>query len=111
MIKTYQGNPDKTWWSRIITDIGSEGCGLPIRFDGWFLKDFLHEERFKDSPSGVVSVPMKINDNGYMENATLLGGIGGNHIKEKYDGNNTIIEAVHGWTMLLESDSKFRSRM
>ena len=109
LLQTYQGNPDLDWWSRIISNIGSEGCGRPITFDGWFLKDFLHEEKFKDSPSGVVSVPMKLElPSGYTENAALLGGIAGNHIKENYKGNNTLIEAVHGWTLMLEPTSAFR---
>merc|ERR1711915_875129 len=108
LLQTYQGNPDKEWWSKIITQVGGGGCGGPPKFDGWFLKEFLHEEKFKDLPSGVVIVPMKIEQDNYTENAVLVGGIAGNRIEENYnDQNFTIIEAAHGWTLMLEPNSTF----
>jgi len=108
LLQTYKGNPDKEWWSKIITKVGGGGCGGPPKFDGWFLKEFLHEEKFKDLPSGVVSVPMKIEQDNYTEDAVLVGGIAGNRIVENYnDQNFTIIEAAHGWTLMLEPNSTF----
>ena len=66
LLNTYQGNPDKDWWSRIITE-ESFGSGS-IDFKGWFMTELLNvhdAEHISDAPSGIVTVPMTLVDYGY----------------------------------------------
>ena len=60
LLNTYQGNPDKDWWSRIITK-ERFGSGGQVNFKGWFMADLLNvrdAECISDAPSGIVTVPM-----------------------------------------------------
>ena len=38
LLETFRGNPDKNWWSRIVTR-HSYGSG-PTDYDGWLMNDF-----------------------------------------------------------------------
>ena len=60
LLQTYQGNPNKDWWSRIITK-ERFGSGGQVDFKGWFMTELLNVQDAKhisDAPSGIVTVPM-----------------------------------------------------
>ena len=47
LLNTFQGNPDKDWWSKIVTQ-RSFGSGSTV-YNGWFLNDFQGECRIIDT--------------------------------------------------------------
>ena len=56
LLQTYQGNPNKDWWSRIIAK-ESFGSGGQVDFKGWFMTKLLNVQDAKhisDAPSGIV---------------------------------------------------------
>ena len=106
LLDTYKENPDLDWWSRIVSQTGYESCGRPAKFDGWFVEDFLSEQP-DDLHSGLISVPMKITDDNTDEQSALVAGIPGFKIDKQL--NETRIEAVHAWTLMLEPNSIFRN--
>ena len=64
LLDTYQGNPDKEWWKRIIVDKSYNKfveCGYSpeVGFSGWFMTDFLNQT-FADAPTGLTSAPLTI---------------------------------------------------
>jgi len=109
LLETYREEPDKEWWSRIVTEKGYRGCGGPPEsFTGWFVDDFLDGQP-KDQPSGLVSVPMKITDGDTEEMSAIVAGIPGFDIDITPDVNVTWIQAAHAWTLMLEPNSTFRN--
>ena len=64
LLDTYQGNPDKEWWKKIIVDESYDEfvvCGFSpeVGFSGWFMTDFLNQT-FADAPTGLTSAPLTI---------------------------------------------------
>eukprot|EP00090_Calanus_glacialis_P013052 TRINITY_DN21665_c0_g1_i1.p1 TRINITY_DN21665_c0_g1~~TRINITY_DN21665_c0_g1_i1.p1 ORF type:complete len:394 (-),score=70.09 TRINITY_DN21665_c0_g1_i1:56-1237(-) len=109
LLETYQGNPDVEWWQKIVTKPGSVGCGGPVTYNGWFVREFLAEQP-DDLPSGLISVPMKITDGSTDEQSALVAGIPASDIQANYNEfNDTMIQAVHAWALMLEEDSVFRN--
>ena len=103
--ETVKGNVDKEWWSNIIrittsNSFGSGG-GTDVTYDGWFLTKLLNKKRALSSlgalPSGLVSVPLTINNNGTESKAAIVSGIAGIKIDESKD--IPVVEATHGWAM------------
>ena len=41
LLETFDGNPDKDWWSRIMDRHKPWGSGANSRFDGWYVADML----------------------------------------------------------------------
>ena len=111
LLETYQGNPDTEWWQKIITLPGPRGCGGPVHFDGWFVKEFLNEQP-DNMPSGLISVPMKLKEGSVEEQSALVAGIPGYMLEERPNGSNdTVIQAVHAWALMLEENSVFRRNL
>ena len=109
LLDTYRGTPDLEWWQKIVNKPGSNECGGPEPFDGWFVREFLDEQP-EDLPSGLISVPMKITDGSTDEQSALVAGIPGSDIEENYNKfKDTRIQAVHAWALMLEPDSVFRN--
>jgi len=109
LLETYQGNPDVGWWQQIVTKPGAAGCGGPLTFDGWFVRKFLAEQP-DNLPSGLISVPMKITDGSTDEQSALVAGIPASDIQANYNEfNDTMIQAVHAWALMLEPESVFRN--
>ena len=109
LLDTYRGTPDLEWWQKIVNKPGSNECGGPLPFDGWFVREFLNKQP-EYLPSGLISVPMKITDLITDEQSALVAGIPGSDIKENYNKfNDTMIQAVHAWALMLEPDSAFRN--
>ena len=54
-------------------------------------------------------MPMKLNDNGYEEDGSVVSGIVGfkQHMDDKTKA--PAVEAVHGWSLFLKPDSRFRN--
>ncbi len=114
LVDTYNGKPDKLWWGKIIDRKGYNMSGMGVTWTGWFITDFLgelHLYKIKDFKSGLVSVPMKVVDafTGHKEDSALIAGMAG--YKVFNDGNVPVVEANHGWAMLLEPNSAFRRDM
>jgi len=110
LLETFRGNPDEDWWSKVIAE-RSYGSGRS-EFKGWFMTDLLNidnAENIGNAPSGLVSVPMTITDGQLSETAAVVAGMVGYNY---YDfGDTPTLEPVHGWSLLLEEDSFFRSEM
>ena len=111
LLKTYQGNPDMDWWSRIITH-EPFGSGGQSDFKGWFMTKLLNvhnAEHISDAPSGIVTVPMTIVDqDGYQEKSAIVAGMVGYKQCAEY-GKPLALEAVHGWSLFLDPNSRFRN--
>ena len=113
LVDTYKGNPDKKWWSHILdwnVEYGSGGDSTSW-WSGWMI-DFLmatgagRPEAFQ---SGVVSVPVKISDNGVTDMGKLVAGTVGYTVKE--GDRAPVVEAKHGWVLLLPIGSPITPRI
>merc|ERR1719367_2637824 len=105
LIETFKGNPDEDFWSRIITE-KRYGSGGPT-FKGWFMNILLNKRHAKtigSAPSGLVSIPMKFG----AEESAVIAGIMGYKFHPETNITRPAIEAMHGWTLLLEPDSPRR---
>ena len=111
LLKTYQGNPDTDWWSRIITK-ERFGSGGQVDFKGWFMSELLNvhdAEHISDAPSGIVTVPMTIVDqDGHEEKSAIVAGMVGYKQCDEEE-RPLALEAVHGWSLFLEPSSRFRN--
>lgn len=126
ILESMQGSIDVDWWSNIYKmtiEKESFGCGRKKRnvrgfrsllmiedtcmaesadlFEGWFITDLLNKNfgvsSLKYLPSGLVSVPLIINNNGRKSNASIVAGIAG--LKINYSVEVPFVEAVHGWSL------------
>ena len=64
LVNTFEGNPDKDWWSHILSWNETYGSGARSWWSGWMI-DFLmagEAEEPQDFQSGMVSVPLIIID-------------------------------------------------
>jgi len=114
LLDTYNGNPDKDWWSQIIKNHNRPClCGAP-EIDGWFMKRLLNvhfADSISDAPSGLVSVPMTINDYGHEEDSAIVAGMIGYKLHVGNNESNPTVEAIHGWSLLLEPGSILMNKM
>ena len=76
------------------------------RYDGWFIGILLNKKggisSLRELPSGLVSVPLIINNNGHRSNASIVAGIAGMKI-ENFD-DVPVVEAAHGWALFEPSN-------
>jgi len=109
LVDTSEGRADAVWWQRITHHI-SEGSG-PAFLSGWanvfapadtmtngYVQDSATEYGLLDTsevPSGVVSVPIEVDDNGVEYRTTLLAGFVGVGVS-----HNTTVRPVLGWQLL-----------
>jgi len=111
LLSTYQGRPDKEWWSHIISyqnRFGSGECG----YRGW-ITDFLEGTKrlidIDEMTSGLVSVPLILEHTvrRVKDNATLVAGVLGFtlHTDETKEFS---VQPFQGWSLLLSEDSPFR---
>jgi len=120
LLETFRGNPDKDWWSRIVSSHSyySSGGPVPPVYDGWLIKDFygIHYRKVPLDfiPSGVNVVPLTIVDlsnESRKDEAAIVAGLTGYKIKEATeDQKYPIVENVHGWGLLLRPDSPFKEK-
>ena len=104
LIETIKGNADIEWWTNIIRITSSDyfGSGGPdVSYDGWFITKLLNKPYGSDSldslPSGFVSVPLKINNNGAISKAAIVSGIAG--MKIDVSKSVPVVEASHGYAI------------
>ena len=82
------------------------GSGGPT-FNGWFMNILLNKKHAKtigSAPSGLVSIPIKFD----VEESAVIAGIMGYKFHPETNITRPAIEAMHGWTLLLEPDSPRR---
>ena len=110
LLATYQGKPDKDWWSRIITSkpYGSEG---DVMYGGW-ITQFMEGSNnldVDDFSSGLVTVPLIIADpSGVEDTAALVAGTLGFTVHEDTTGGVPSVKPFQGWSLLLPENSPFR---
>ncbi len=111
LLKTFQGNPDKRWWDKIIHYEGSRGSGKVSGYTGW-LTQFIEGSSKRLPPqnftSGLLTVPLKIQrPDGVEDTAALVAGMLGFML---YDESLPVVQPYQGWSLLLHEDSPFRSK-
>jgi len=111
LLETFQGNPDTEWWSHILSYNHTYGSGARAWWSGWMI-DFLNAgsaEKFKDFPSGVVSVPLKITDESVHDTGELIAGTFGFTV---HKGERApVVQAKQGWALLLPKGSPLIARL
>ena len=112
LLSTYQGRPDKEWWSHIISyqnRFGSGGRG----YRGW-ITDFLEDTKrlidIDEMMSGLVSVPLLLEHTvrRVKDNAILVVGMLGFTVHSDETGKAFSVQPFQGWSLLLSEDSPFR---
>ena len=110
LLATYQGRPDKEWWSHIISYQNRFGSGVP-GYRGW-ITDFLEGTKdlidIDEMASGLVSVPIILQDTERCveDNATLAAGMLGFTVHTD-DTKMISVQPFQGWSLLLSKDSPF----
>lgn len=117
LLKTYKGQPDKDWWGHILCWNQTYGSGASSWFSGWF-PEFLgcnnNPEGPNDFPSGLVTVPLHIEDKNNSppveDDGLLVAGTLGFTISA---GNNDtpVIEPHNTWSLLLPENSPVTPRL
>ncbi|XP_068687683.1 uncharacterized protein [Montipora foliosa] len=111
LLATYQGRPDKEWWSHIISYQKRFGSG-PSGYRGW-ITDFLEGTKdlidIDEMTAGLVSVPLILEDRGRCveDNATLAAGMLGFTLHTD-ETKELSVQPFQGWCLLLSEDSPFR---
>jgi len=113
LLATYQGRPDKEWWSHIISYQKRFGSG-ERGYRGW-ITDFLEGEGTEslidihEMTSGLVSVPLLLEDavRHVTDNATLVAGMLSFtlHTDETKEFS---VQPFQGWSLQLSKKSPFR---
>ena len=122
LLETYRGNPNKNWWSKIITE-ENHGSGNS-QFKGWFMVDLMNVPEasgISDAPNGLVCVPIQLTDGNDVDQGTIIAGMVGyilhpNETSQAQRANqgpykSYTVEATHGWTLLLDESSFFRQEL
>jgi len=115
LIITFKGKPNTDWWSKIISK-EPFGSGEQIKYEGWFITEFLGRRGttyLEDLQNGVITVPMTITnctwgDSCYEEQSAFAAGIAGYNVIEVEGSKWPSVKAAHGWTLMMDPDSEFR---
>ena len=113
LLNTYNGNVDKEWWDHILSWNVRRGSGRVSKWSGW-ISDFFMYGGYKptDFSSGIVSVPLKIQDNNGIpveDTGVLVAGTVGFTVE---DGSRApTVSAKQGWCLLMPKDSPVTSRL
>jgi hypothetical protein len=111
LLKTFQGNPDKRWWDKIVHYEGARGSGKVSGYTGW-ITEFIEGSSKNIQPqnftSGLLTVPLKIQRfDGVEDTAALVAGMLGFTL---YDQDWPVVQPYQGWSLLLPENSPFRSK-
>jgi len=115
LLATYRGKPDKEWWGHVLSWNQTHGSGARSWWDGWMI-DFLmagKAEKPQNFQSGLVSVPVKIDDNnrdGVSDTGRLVAGTVGFTVEEGKEGR-PVVQARQGWGLLLPLGSPISPRI
>lgn len=110
LLATYRGEPDKDWWSRIVTKTPF-GSGGQCSFGGWIIRFMEGSESldFDDFSGGLVTVPLTIADpSGVEDTAALVAGMLGFTCRSDGTGGVPSVQPFQGWSLLLLENSPFR---
>ncbi len=113
LLATYQGRPDREWWSHIFSydeAFGSGGDGK--RYNGWmteFLEGTKDTFEYNDMTTGLVSVPLTLKQipSGVEGNAILIAGMLGFTLHTDDTSDSVSVQPFQGWSLLLSNDSPF----
>ncbi len=113
LLNTFDGNPDKGWWKGILDEKRGVGYGAKPTYDGWFVSDILGIKgksiSTREFIRGFTMAPLTITNGVNKEEAMFLGGIAGFKVHVNPENNQeTSVEPVHGWTLMMKQDSLFR---
>ena len=110
LLDTYQGKPDREWWSHIMSYKEAFMSGESGGFRGWmteFLEGTKRAIETCDMTTGLVSVPLVIKDpSGVQDTATLVAGMLGFTIHTD-DTKEVSVQPFQGWSLVLSKDSPF----
>jgi len=108
LLDTFNGNPDKVWWSHILSWNQTYGSGARSWWSGWMI-DFLGAggaENVTDFQSGTVSVPVRIfQDGGPEDTGLIVAGTVGYKVEEEPGMFAPMVEAKQSWVLLLPQQS------
>ena len=110
LLSTYQGRPDKEWWSHIISYQNRFGSG-EHGYRGW-ITDFLEMTTrlvdIDEMSSGLVSVPLILEHAVFCvkDNATLVAGMLGFTLHTD-EAKELSVQPFQGWSLLLSEESSF----
>lgn len=109
LVATYCGNPDKKWWSHIISYKKEFGSGSP-EYQGWiteFLEGTNRVLTMSQLSSGIIRVPLELKKpGGLQDTATLVAGMAGFTMHNK-DTTSVSVQPYQGWCLFLKEDSPF----
>ena len=113
LVDTFEGKPDKEWWSHILSWNKRYGSGARSWWSGWMI-DFLmagKAESPQDFQSGMVSVPLEIKDPpvAVSDVGELVAGTFGYTVEEGQRA--PVVEAKQGWVLFLPKGSPVIPRM
>ncbi|KAL9953541.1 hypothetical protein ACROYT_G040972 [Oculina patagonica] len=111
LLATYQGRPDKEWWSHIMSYHQAFGSGAVSKYSGW-ITEFLEGKDtvpIHDMTTGLVTVPLIIEDpvSCVKDTATLVAGMLGFTIHADDSPDSVSVQPFQGWSLLLSKDSPF----
>lgn len=119
LLQTYQGKPDKKWWSHIMDYQKEYSSGFPTGRNyirGW-ITDFLeganrHGSLFehKDFSTGLVTVPLILKYPSSGDTAALVAGMLGFTVHRTHHlifSDEVTVQPFQGWALMLANDSPF----
>ena len=109
LLAAYRGNPDKKWWSHIISHQKEFASGLP-EYQGW-ITEFLEGTKevidIGKMTTGLVSVILELHKpSGMTDIAKLVTGMVGFTLHNN-DAGSLSVKPFHGWAVLLRDDSPY----
>ncbi|CAL4124100.1 unnamed protein product, partial [Meganyctiphanes norvegica] len=120
LLETYKGKADKKWWSHIISWDHAYLSGFiksGANWSGWFPYFLGCRDQPKgpnDFPSGLVSVPLHIEDQNnnphVKDDGLLVAGTLGFTVSEE-NNETPVVEPHHTWSLLLPVNSPVTPRL
>ena len=119
LLDTYQGRPDRKWWSHIVTYENENGSGMIIQgsyiYRGW-ITEFLEGPmkvrfnlRISDMTKGLVSVPITLKDSTGLvtDSAALVAGMLGFTLHQSSNTDDVSVQPFQGWSLMISENSPF----
>ena len=78
------------------------------------MKDLLNVKNamtIGSAPSGLVSIPLKLQDGSREDKSAVIAGMMGYKFHHETTTTRPAVEPMHGWTLLLEPNSIFRENL
>jgi len=115
LLDTYRSNPDVEWWSHVLSWNRTYGSGARSWWSGWMI-DFLmagSAEKPQNFQSGMMSVPVKIQDNGISDEGRIVAGTAGFTVKDKgsQGDGRPVVEAKQAWGLIMPKGSVITPRL